>query len=216
MPYEQSCKRAILKGITVNTIFCGEKQEGISTRWKAGADLADGRFMAIDQNAKVADIPAPQDPEIARLGDQLNTTYIAFGRMGATGAANQAAQDANIKSNAGGYVQRQLVKSKAAYSNSSWDLVDAKKDGTVDLDKIAVKELPPEMQKMTPVERKAYVAQKEKSRAEIQTKMGKLEEERKKYVAEQMKKLPPAASTLDKAVVSAVRAAGTKKGYQFQ
>jgi len=213
--YADSCRKAIAKGIAVNTIFCGEKQEGIATKWKDGADMADGRFMAIDQNARVADIAAPQDPEIARLGEQLNTTYIAYGRTGAAGAANQAAQDANLKANAGANVQRQLAKSKAAYVNS-WDLVDAKKAGAVDLDKVDVKDLPPEMQKMTAPQRKAYVAQKEKARADIQGKMSKLEGERKKYVAEQMKKLPPAASTLDKAVVSAVRANGAKKGYQFQ
>ena len=214
--YKDACRRAIAKGIAVNTIFCGAKEEGINTNWKDGADLADGRFMAIDQNAQVADVVAPQDQEIARLGEQLNTTYIAYGSAGSEGAARQSANDAKLKSNAGANVQRQIAKSNAMYSNTSWDLVDAKKAGTVDVEKIDPKDLPAEMQKMTPAERKAYVAQKEKDRTEIQAKIRKLDDERKKYVAEQMKKLPPAASTLDKAVVSAVRDTGTKKGYTFQ
>ena len=51
---------------------------------------------------------------------------------------------------------------------------------------------------------------------EIQAKIRKLDAERKKYVAEQQKKNPRAASTLDKAVVTAVRDSGAKKGYRFE
>ncbi|HVR39265.1 MAG TPA: VWA domain-containing protein, partial [Thermoanaerobaculia bacterium] len=212
--FKESCRKAIAKGIIVNTIFCGNKQEGISTHWKDGADMADGRFMTIDQNAQVADIDAPQDKEIAALGTQLNQTYIAYGTAGAQGAARQNAQDVNVASKMSANVQRQVAKSSGYYSNASWDLVDAKKNG-VDIEKIEAKQLPPEMQKMTPPQRKAYVEQNEKKRAEIQTKIQKLDTERKKYVAEQMKKLPPAASTLDAAVVTTVREVGAKKGYKF-
>lgn len=214
--FRQSCRRAIAKGIVVNTIFCGNKEEGVNTHWKAGADLADGSFLSIDQNARVAHIAAPQDQEIAALGEQLNKTYIAYGRGGAEGLGRQAAQDMNAAAAPAAKVQRQVAKTQAAYSNASWDLIDAKKEGKVDLDKIDVKDLPPEMQKMTPAQRKAYVEQHEKKRAEIQAKIRKLDEERKKYVAEQRKKLPRAESTLDTAVVSAVRSSGSKKGYKFE
>lgn len=213
--FREACRRAIAKGIIVNTIFCGDKQEGIDTSWKDGATLADGRFLTIDQNAKVADIPAPQDKDIALLGEQLNKTYIAYGKSGAAGMARQRKQDANIAYAPAASVERQVAKASAAYSNATWDLVDAKKEG-VDLDTIDPKDLPPEMQKMTKEERKAHVAATEKKRAELQAKIRKLDEERKKYVAEQMKKLPPGKSTLDEAVVAAVRDSGTKKGYKFQ
>lgn len=214
--YKRACQRAIAKGIVVNTIFCGAKDEGINTEWKAGAELADGSFLTIDQNAKVADIPAPQDKEIATLGEQLNKTYIAYGKRGAEGLGRQSAQDQNLAYAPAANVQRQVAKASAGYSNVGWDLVDAKKEGVVDLEKIDPKELPPEMQKMTPAQRKAYVENTEKKRAEIQSKIRKLDAERKKYVAEQQKKLPKGATTLDKAVVTAVRDSGTKKGYKFQ
>jgi von Willebrand factor type A domain len=215
--FKGACKRAITKGITVNTIFCGDKQEGINTQWKTGAELADGSFLTIDQNARVAEIPAPQDREIDLLGDELNKTYIAYGAAGAAGASRQVAQDANAKAAApSANVMRKVAKAQAQYTNSTWDLVDAKKEGKVDLDKIDPKQLPPEMQKMTPAQRKAYVAQQEKKRAEIQAKILKLDAERKKYIAEKKKSLPPATSTLDTAVLRAVQASGTKKGYQFQ
>ena len=63
--FHASCKAAIERGIVVNTIFCGANAEGRQTGWKDGAILADGRYMSIDQNQKVVEIPTPQDAEIA-------------------------------------------------------------------------------------------------------------------------------------------------------
>ncbi len=213
--FRDTCWKAMTRGISVNTIFCGPEQEGIATHWKDGADLAEGRFMAIDQDAVVAAIDAPQDGEIATLGAALNKTYIAYGRSGKAGAARQNAQDANLVTNSTANVQRQMVKSQAVYSNSTWDLVDARNDGLVDLDKINVNDLPPVMQVMTLAERKAFVEQNAKKRGELQAKIRKLGEEREKFVAAQRRKLPPAANTLDAAVIAIVHEAGTKKGYTF-
>lgn len=216
--YKKSCKEAITKGIVVNTVFCGSKQEGMDTSWKDGADLADGRFMNIDQNYKPPEITAPQDAEITKLGQQLNQTYVAYGATGRAGAARQVEMDEKAAAAApSANVQRQAAKSTQYYSNSSWDLVDAKKEGAVDLEKMDVKDMPPEMQKMTPAERKAYVDKKAKERSEIQAKIKKLTDERNKYVADQMKKAAGAgANTLDQAVVTAVRDEAQAKGYKFQ
>jgi hypothetical protein len=213
--FHTTCKAAIEKGIVVNTIFCGDKQEGIRTKWKDGADLADGRYMSIDQNQAVADVAAPQDKEIATLGAELNKTYLGYGASGAAGAARQGAQDANLAAAPAANVQRQVAKAQAVYSNTSWDLVDAMKEGTVDVSKMDAKDLPDEMKKMTPEQRKAYVAENAKKRADIQAKIKKLDAERQKYVAQEMRKLSPAANTLDEAVISAVRDVGTKQGYKF-
>ena len=62
---------------------------------RTARSLADGRYMSIDQNQKVVEIPTPQDAEIARLGVELNKTYLPYGKMGEAGQARQAAQDAN-------------------------------------------------------------------------------------------------------------------------
>ena len=48
--YRESCKSAIEKGVVVNTIHCGDYDTGISTKWKDGADLAEGEYMNIDQD----------------------------------------------------------------------------------------------------------------------------------------------------------------------
>ena len=81
--FRDSCKAAAGLGVVVNTIFCGSNAEGSVSGWKDGATLADGRYMSIDQNQRVAEIPTPHDAEIATLGISLNKTYLPFGKMGA-------------------------------------------------------------------------------------------------------------------------------------
>ena len=174
----------------MNTIHCGGEAEGVSTKWRDGALLAEGKYMVIDHNQAVVHFEAPQDKDIARLGVELNKTYIAFGHAGAANAARQSAQDANSFSLAaqGSSVQRALAKSSALYCNSSWDLVDACKGTNFSLATLKAEELPVEMQKMTEVERKSYVETKTKEREKIQSEINRLNTDRSKYVAEQTKK----------------------------
>jgi hypothetical protein len=69
--YAGSSAKAARKGIVVNTVFCGSRQEGIATFWKDGADRADGRYMNIDKDEAVAQIDTPFDAEIVTLGNQM-------------------------------------------------------------------------------------------------------------------------------------------------
>ena len=45
--YRDACKSAIEKGVVINTIHCGNYNTGISTKWKDGADLAEGEYISI-------------------------------------------------------------------------------------------------------------------------------------------------------------------------
>ena len=216
--YAESCKAAITKGIIVNTIHCGSEAVGVNTKWKDGADLADGKYLVIDQNRAVVSIEAPQDKEIARLGVEINKTYLAFGRAGGEGAKRQAMQDANVAMLApasGAVVQRSLAKASANYVNSSWDLVDAAKAKDFEVTKLKTEELPAEMQKMSLEERKAYLEKNSQERAQLQTKINQLNAEREKFVAQRMKEVA-GANTLDSVVISAVREQGEKRNFTFK
>src|SRR6266540_1938364 len=210
--YAKSCKAAIEKGIIVNTIHCGGEGEGIQTKWQDGALLAEGKYMVIDHNQAVVHFAAPQDKEIARLGVELNKTYIAFGHAGQANLARQSAQDANSAALApqGSSVQRALSKSSAYYCNSSWDLVDACKGTNFNLSALKKEELPVEMQKMTETERKTYVETRTKEREKIQQEINLLNSDRTKFVAEQSKK-HSTSNTLDTVVVTAVREQAMKR-----
>jgi hypothetical protein len=214
--YKKSVKAAVSKGIVVNTIFCGNFQEGVSTFWKDGADRGDGSYMSIDQNEKIADIQAPQDQEILKLNEELNKTYIAYGTQGRQAKERQIAQD---KSSAGmaneSAVQRTVAKSAPAYSNSQWDIVDAKKADDKAIEKMKDEELPAEMKGMNSEQRSAYVDKKAKEREAIQQKISKLSGERQKYVDAERKK-SSASNSLDSAIVKSIREQAVKKGYSFE
>ena len=214
--YKKACKKAIKNGIVVNTIFCGNYDEGIQTMWKDGADLADGKYMNIDHNAEIVHIDAPQDDEIVKLGQELNKTYIAFGIGGKEKKYLQAEQDANSMSlSPEVMVQRSVTKSGSQYRNSSWDLVDAKKDGTIKVEELKDEELPEEMKKMTVQERKAYLDKMEREREVIQNKINKLNNERSKYIAQKMLDNPN-DNTLDAVMIKTIREQAKQKNYKFE
>jgi hypothetical protein len=214
--YVKSCKAAIAKGIVVNTIFCGSFDEGVQTKWKEGADLADGRYINIDQNQQVADIKAPQDDEIMKLGVELNKTYIAYGSAGKAKKDMQAEQDKNASSmGAGSLVQRSVAKASVQYDNAAWDLVDAADNRSVNIEEMKDEELPPEMKGMDKKQRREYVEKMMKKRAELQKKINNLNEDRRKFVESEMKKNAE-QNTLDSAIIKTVRRQAEDKNFKFK
>ncbi len=214
--YKTSCKDAISKSIVVNTIHCGSYDEGVRTFWKDGADIADGKYVNIDSNYVQKYIEAPQDKEIAKLGQEINKTYIGYGESSKTAMARQEAQDSNAAgASSESMVQRSVFKSKAQYSNSSWDLVDAKKSGK-DVSKMSDEELPEEMKKMDKKERVVYVEKKKIERETIQKKIDELGKEREKYLAKKRAEEDKKdKNSLDTAIIDVVHVLGAKKGYKF-
>ncbi len=212
-----SCREAIHKGVIVNTIHCGEEAVGINTGWKNGALLTDGSYLVINQNQAVVHVASPYDGDIERLSSDLNKTYVTYGAHGKVSAMNQVAQDGNALSNkdSGASVQRAMTKSSANYYNNTWDLVDAARQNDFKLEAVKADELPPEMQKMNPEERKAYVAGKTSERARIQSEIAELGKKRAGFVATKEKEQGK-ASTLDTAVSKAIRIQAEKKNIQFE
>ncbi len=212
---EVACSFAAGKGVIVNTIHCGSEEEGIRGQWKTGADLASGKFMNINQDAAIVHIPCPQDDDIARLNEKLNRTYLPYGALGAANCAKQAAQDRNAVAAApAAALERAKTKSTAAYQNSSWDLVDAYKDKTLDLKSLKESELPAEMKALKLEEREALVAGKTKERSEIQSQIQALCAERDTFMAGKAKE-KSGGNTLDAAVITAIREQAAKTGYAW-
>lgn len=216
--FRETCKASITKGIQINTIFCGNTAEGISTFWKDGAVLADGSFVSIDSNVKVADIPAPQDKDLAELSGKLNTTFVPFGKKGEAGAANQAAQDSNSAGiSVANAAQRAAVKGSSYYRNE-WCLVDHVFTDKVKIEDVKEEELPENMKKMSMAQRKEYLETKKKEREELQKKIAALSIERGKYVEAEQKKIAEkdGVETLDTAVIKTARKQAEAKNYKFE
>lgn len=212
---EVACSFAAGRGVIVNTIHCGSEDEGVRGCWKTGAELASGKFMNINQDAAIVHVPCPQDDDIRRLGVELNRTYLPYGAAGAANSAKQEAQDKNALAAPAAAVERARTKSTASvYQNESWDLVDAFKDKSMKLRELKESELPPALKGLNMEEREALVAQKAKEREAIQAKIQALCQERDKFAAARMKE-KTGESTLDVAVIAAVREQAAKSGFAW-
>lgn len=213
--YKEACRKAIGKGIIINTIYCGSYDEGVQTNWKDGADLADGSYINIDQNQEVVHISTPFDDELVQLGQKLNETYIAYGYAGDELKKRQKEQDANAGSVAPSVmVERSITKGSGQYKNESWDLVDAEKEG-VDIAEIPKDQLPKEMQNMTTEEQKAYVDKKAKEREEYQNQISELDKQRRDYITQKLAENPE-ENTLDAAMLKIIREQASDKNYKFE
>ena len=215
--FQQAITEAKHKGITVNTIHAGNANSQELDTWKHGAVLAGGNFMTIDQNVAVAHYQAPQDKRLAELNAKLNQTYVPYGTQGQQKAERQARMDSKSQAISSGLLaKRTISKASKMYSNEEWDLVDAVKDGKVDLDKIDKKAMPAPMRKLDKSEQKSYVAKKAKERRDIQEEIGKLAKQRLEFIAEKKKQAgTDNSNTMEQALSEAVTSQAKSKGYSF-
>lgn len=209
--YKEACASARQKGIVVNTIFCGNRGEGSRSKWEDGAQIAGGRFLVIDQDQRVADISTPYDKELTQLGQQINATYVRYGPAGVTGAERQARMDHEaVQAAPSVAANRATSKATSNYSNSNWDVVDAKKDGL----KVKPEQLPAEMQKMTTAQQEAYITKKRLEREKIQKRIQELSNQRQAYIAKNQK--AQSKDSLDSALLKTIRVQAESKGYKFK
>jgi len=189
--YTLACTEAKNKGVIVNTIYCGDRLQGIKEHWNLLGECGNGSFTNINSDAKPEDIPTPYDSTLITLNNKLNGTYLSYGYMGRSKKELQGAMDvanSNINSYAG--VNRAVSKSSSkTYNNSSWDLVDAKADDNKILEKVDFKTLPDSLQKKSKAELEVIVNQKSTERASIQKEMQNVNTKREAYIAaEKIKK----------------------------
>jgi len=216
--YATACQEAKKQNISVNTIFCGNCEEGVRGLWKQGADLGDGEFLCINQNQPTVYIETPHDDRINELNKKLNETYIPFGKKGKAKKESQRRQDKN----AAGYskansAERAAFKSSKKYKAESWDLVDAyKKDknilsnGQVDLTTVS-----DTLQNISIEELEAQIQNAAAQRAAIQTEIQNLNVERQNYINENSKKIPT-ENNLKNSILKSVENQAKKKGYKIK
>lgn len=214
-------KEALGKGITVNTIYCGNPQDSDSAGWSTGSRQGDGCFACIDHNAVKADPVTPYDEELAALGTQINGTYLAFGKahVQRERAARQEAQDAfAVAASPAAMAQRTVVKGKAAYDNKSWDLIDAVKDtgaASVIQELAANDELPEQLRGKSEEEIKALVETKQKEREGMQQKISELNDKRNQWLQDNRKEQVQKES-LDDAILKGIREQAVRRQFSFE
>lgn len=216
IPYRVACNIAKEKDVIVNTIFCGAYSEGIETSWKDGATMTGGSYMSIEQDRKTVYVATPYDSQIDGLNDKLNGTYVYYGNNGSEKKAKQMEQDDNAASyGAANKAERAVSKSSHAYSNSTWDLVDASKKDTKAIEEAKEEELPAEMRRMTVDQRKTYVKQKSTERSTIQKEIQELSVKRQQYIEAHTTQEQKDAS-LDAALIKSIKATAKTKNLSWK
>lgn len=213
--YREACALAKEKGVVVNTIYCGDFNEGLNSNWKDGSDIAGGTFMSIQQNTKTVYISTPYDDRLSQLNDRLNKTYVYYGSSGVRKKEMQLAQDKNAESyGAANKAERTVSKSSHAYSNSNWDLVDAQKDDAKAIEKAKEEELPQEMKGMSVDQRKAYVKDKSDERAKIQAEIQQVNKQRVEYISKNTPK--EQEGMLDAAMINSIKSKAKTKNLTWE
>lgn len=213
------------RGIFVNTIFCGARQQGLAQQWLAGANAADGDYANIDQEAEVYTASAPQDTKISELSAKLDGTSVGYGRTGQARMAARGNMSASFAgAGAGGaaaMADRAAYKAAApsavAAEEAEWDAVSALESGTVKREELKKEKLPENLQKMSDKERNAFLDKQLAERKQLKEEINRLQAQRKVFLAAEEKKRASGAgaNTLDKAVISTIRKQATQRGYKF-
>lgn len=211
----QMASMAIGKGILVNTIYCGDQQKAEAEGWRQVARMADGKFVAIEQD-QIAVIETPFDKELMALSAQINTTYLTFGVNRTAWASNQVAQDSNaLTLNSAAAAQRCLTKATALYFNPTHDLCDAVKNPKFDLAAVKKEDLPEELRKMTPEQLQAHVGKMQTKRDQVQKQVAEIGRQRDAYVKEERRKKAKGGETLfEDAILESVREQARSRGFE--
>ncbi len=202
--YPDTCKKAVEKGILINTIQCGGDVE--CTRfWKDIAVKAEGSYAAIPQAGGVVAIDTPFDGKLAKINRELTDTTLVYGgaRMRKAGEAKKTAAKALP---AGAAADRAGFAGKTGTAARGYDLVDAIKEKKVDLGKLKDDQLPPELKKLkTKKEREEYIKKVEKKRAELNKEAVALDKKRSAYIQEKLKKEGKGKDSFDSNVLEMLR-----------
>lgn len=235
--YRKVCEAAVRKGIVINTVRCGNDSETEKV-WQEIARRSEGRYASIEQSGGVVAISTPMDKEIAELSGKVAGSVVAYGEARARRAIAGRAKAAREMADAApaeAVADRAEVLAKSApaapaaapalamgaaggaamrETEGGGDLLAAVESKSVELDKLKDDQLPEEMRKMTPDERKAYVAKKQADRKAAEERLKKLIEERGKFLEAEKAKAGPTG--FDAEVLKALKEQAKKKGLEFE
>jgi len=206
-------KVAAGKGINVQLIFCGH---GKDLTWASAATLAKSDLTSIDQNFVAQHIPSPQDDQILALGNELNSTYMAYGTEGQSSLARQTTADrSSAKMSPKVALERMQLKSKKTYDNRMWDVVDAIENDGKFLETTPDEQLPTELRGKTLAEKQQIVDANTSKRNAIQGKIAKLEVERTAFLETARAKAKGAAvNSLETELMKTTKKVASQKGYK--
>ncbi len=178
--YPVTCKKAVEKGIIINTIQCGADPQ-CTRYWKDIAAKAGGEYVAIPQTGGVRVVATPFDEQLATLVGKLMDTALIYGNE----FQKQAGQRMLLLAK---NLRGPMAADRAAFAAKSktinpYDLLDAIRMKRVKLEDVRFNDLPAALQKLRTLdERRAHLARVAARRQELQSEALELERKRAEHI----------------------------------
>ncbi|HKE58079.1 MAG TPA: vWA domain-containing protein [Pyrinomonadaceae bacterium] len=212
---------AVQQGMIVNTIQCGVSA-ATSNAWQAIAQRGQGQYFSIAQDGGVAAISSPYDEQLGQLASQLGATYIAYG--GGAGEAGEKARkemslvmretEAKVATAAPAAAKADRAYNKVVNTDAYvGDLLQSIENGSLKLDAVKDEDLPADLKKLSPDDRKQEIEKRLAARKDIRAQIVSLSKQRDEFIAAERKKLNRGKeSGFDAAVASALKEQLSRKG----
>lgn len=208
-------KKAIEKGIVVNTVRCGG-DPNTGALFAELAKLADGTFVSIAQSGGMVAVATPFDGDIKKLNDEIADTTLTGGDVAVRREA--AAELGAFKSmGAGTLADRSSYRMKSAPAAAP--MVEVKASGSVSLNADPSKvnamkdeELPDAVRALPKGEREGYVRKLNDEQKQAQAKLVELSKKRDEWIKSNASKK---ADSFDDQVFAGVKKSAEKVGVAY-
>jgi len=209
------CRRAVEKGIIINTIRCGGAED-TGRVWDDIARRSEGRFLSIDQSGGMVAVATPFDRELGDWNDRLVDTRLVYGTEEYQSAAGRRLEG-----------QKDLAEDAkagcAGWNDSNGrldrqDLLDAcgSEPVVAVLARIPAKDLPEALQGKTPEEQKALIEKLLAQRREISEQIAGLNRKRDEFVRAEDAKRVDAKDSFDAKAFEALKEQAAKHGITYK
>ena len=220
VPYTQSVKAAMQKGIIVNTIQAGNNRD-MKSEWQKIAAIGQGDTFQVNTTGEAFAVTTPFDKKIAEASRRLDATKIFYGS-----AEEQAKAEKRKKNSEKVYAESSMASqarrakynlsdSASSIASKEKELLQAIERGEVELDEIAEAELPQSIAEASSSTRKQVVEGKLAERKAIKAELAKLSEERQAYIKTQREKLGAGKKSLDDKLLATLKEQAMDKGLKY-
>ncbi|WP_421753122.1 vWA domain-containing protein [Croceimicrobium sp.] len=198
--YPEACKMANQKNIRINTIKLGTQCHEAIYHFREMAQVTNGEYLQLDQDASDQIIRCPQDDSIAFYSYRLDDSKLYYGSaqekermlekkekalgLFSSSSSNAAASRAKYNMSASG--------SKNLYGNK--ELLNDLENNKLNFEDLNEEELPEELKGLSSEDRKAKIADLQKKRSSILANLKRLQKERDLYLKEQRNNDPESMS----------------------
>ncbi|MCA3015851.1 MAG: VWA domain-containing protein [Myxococcaceae bacterium] len=189
---EAWAKKAVAKGIVVNTVRCGTDEQTAQVFRKVAA-LADGAFVSLEQSGGMVAAATPFDDELSKLNAELATKTLVAGSRASRASAERKL--AGLKALAPSVASDRLsynakMAPAAPGASLAGDLGEAVELTAQPkrLEALADDELPEAVRQMDKAQRAAFVAQKAKEKQALEARIVEVARRRDGWLSNNAKK----------------------------